>query len=129
MPQGAIVKIRDNIHEVCAMYILPWYNGARHTVRAIALAISDSLQPCGLYGPPGSSVHSPGKNTGVACHALLQGTFPTPGIEPMSLLSPALAGEFYTTSALNKERPLILPCLHYTFLAKALSLIESTESK
>ena len=82
MPQGAIVKIRDNIHEVCAMYILPWYNGARHTVRAIALAISDSLQPCGLYGPPGSSVHSPGKNTGVACHALLQGTFPTQGWNP-----------------------------------------------
>ena len=29
--------------------------------------------------PPGSSVHgdSPGKNTGVGCHALLQGIFPT----------------------------------------------------
>ena len=29
--------------------------------------------------PPGSSVHgnSPGKNTGVGCHALPQGTFPT----------------------------------------------------
>ena len=34
--------------------------------------------------PPGSSVHgdSPGKNTGVACHALLQGIFPTPGWNP-----------------------------------------------
>ena len=31
--------------------------------------------------PPGSSVHrdSPGKNTGVSCHALLQGIFPTQG--------------------------------------------------
>ena len=31
--------------------------------------------------PPGSSVHgdSPGKNTGVGCHALLQGIFPTQG--------------------------------------------------
>ena len=29
--------------------------------------------------PPGSSIHgdSPGKNTGVGCHALLQGIFPT----------------------------------------------------
>ena len=29
--------------------------------------------------PPGSSVHgdSPGKNTGVGCHALLQGILPT----------------------------------------------------
>ena len=36
--------------------------------------------------PPGSSVHgdSPGKNTGVGCHALLQEIFPGPGIEPGS---------------------------------------------
>ena len=34
--------------------------------------------------PPGSSVHgnSPGKNTGVGCHALLQGIFPTQGANP-----------------------------------------------
>ena len=33
---------------------------------------------------PGSSVHghSPGKNTGVGCHALLQGIFPTQGLNP-----------------------------------------------
>ena len=36
---------------------------------------------------PGSSVHgnSPGKNTGVRCHALLQGTFPTQGSNPCLL--------------------------------------------
>ena len=34
--------------------------------------------------PPGSSVHgdSPGKNTGVDCHALLQGIFPIQGSNP-----------------------------------------------
>ena len=34
--------------------------------------------------PPGSSVHgdSPGKNTGVGCHAVLQGIFPTQGSNP-----------------------------------------------
>ena len=34
--------------------------------------------------PPGSSVHgdSPGKNTGVGCHFLLQGIFPTQGSNP-----------------------------------------------
>ena len=34
--------------------------------------------------PPGSSVHGdpPGKNTGVGCHALLQGIFPTQGSSP-----------------------------------------------
>ena len=36
------------------------------------------------YSPPGSSVHgdSPGKNTGVGCCALLQGIFPTQGLNP-----------------------------------------------
>ena len=33
---------------------------------------------------PGSSVHgdSPGKDTGLGCHALLQGIFPTQGLNP-----------------------------------------------
>ena len=36
------------------------------------------------YSPPGSSAHgdSPGKNTGVGCHFLLQGIFPTQGSNP-----------------------------------------------
>ena len=36
------------------------------------------------YNPPGSSVHrdSPGKTTGVGCHAILQGLFPTQGLNP-----------------------------------------------
>ena len=51
--------------------------------------------------PPGSSVHgmdSPGQNTGVGCYALFQGDLPEPGIKPASLMSPALAGRFFTTS-------------------------------
>ena len=37
--------------------------------------------------PPGSSIHgdSPGKNTGVGCHVLLQGIFPTQGSNPSLL--------------------------------------------
>ena len=36
--------------------------------------------------PPGSSVHDfPGKNTGVGCHFLLQGIFPTQGSNPCLL--------------------------------------------
>ena len=42
---------------------------------------------------------SPGKNPGVGCHALLQGIFPTQGSNP-SLMSPALAHGFFTTSAI-----------------------------
>ena len=44
------------------------------------------LWPCDPmdYSPPGSSVHgdSPGKNTGVGCRSLLQGIFPTQGLNP-----------------------------------------------
>ena len=36
-----------------------------------------------VHSPPGSSVHgdSPGKNTGVGCHFLLQGIFPSQGLK------------------------------------------------
>ena len=46
--------------------------------------------------PAGSSVHegSPGKNTGVGGPP--PGDLPDPGIEPMSLMSPALADGFFT---------------------------------
>ena len=47
----------------------------------LCLAAQSCLSLCNLkdYSPPGSSVHgdSPDKNTGVGCHALLQGIFPT----------------------------------------------------
>ena len=59
--------------------------GIPHMVHAAAAA--KSLQSCPTLcdpvdsSPPGSSLHghSPGKNTGVGCHALLQGIFPTQG--------------------------------------------------
>ena len=50
---------------------------------------------------PGSSVH---ENTQLGCHALLQGIFPTPGLNP-GLMSPALAGGFFTTSASHLRSP------------------------
>ena len=52
-----------------------------------------SLQLCPtLCDPMDCSPQS--KNTGVSCH----GNLPNSGIEPTSLMSPALAGEFFTTS-------------------------------
>ena len=46
----------------------------------LCLAPGDPTDP----SPLGSSVHgdSPGKNTGVGCHALLQGIFPTQELNP-----------------------------------------------
>ena len=45
--------------------------------------VSDSLRPMDC-SPPGSSVHGdfPGKNTGVGSLSLLQGIFPTQGLNP-----------------------------------------------
>ena len=60
----------------------------------------NSLQHCGLY--PAKILcpwQSRGKNTGVGCHVLLQGSLPNPGIELASLKSLALAGGFFTTGA------------------------------
>ena len=58
-----------------------------------------TLWPCGLW--PTRLLcpwDSPGKNTGVACHALLQEIFPTQGLNPHLFMSPELAGRFFTTS-------------------------------
>ena len=60
--------------------------------------VSDSLQPHGLH--PTRLLRpwdSPGKKTGVDCHALLQEILPNPGIEPRS---PALQ-----TDSLPNESP------------------------
>ena len=72
-----------------------------------------SLQSCStLCNPidcssPASSVHgiSPGKNTGGGCRVLLHEDLPDPGMEPTSVMPPALAGGFFTTGA-TWEAPL-----------------------
>ena len=50
------------------------------------LSCFSRVWPC-CSSPPSSSVHGiiPGKNTGVDCHALLQGIFPTQGLNPRLL--------------------------------------------
>ena len=54
-----------------------------HVHAKVASVVSDSLQPYGLY--PNRLFcpwNSQGKNTGVGCHALLQGIFLTQGSNP-----------------------------------------------
>ena len=68
---------------------------------------ADSLHSCLTLGNPvdcrlpGSSVHGilQARNNGVGCHALLQVVFPTQGSNSHLFLSPALAGEFFTTGS------------------------------
>ena len=63
-------------------------------------------------GPPGSSVpgDSPGKNTGVGCHALLHGVFPTQG---SNLGLQHCRRILYHLS--HKGSPRILECIAYPF--------------
>ena len=65
------------------------------------LTLCDPMDYC---GPPSSSCpwDSPSNNTGVGCHALLQGIFPTQGLGPHLQAPPALAGGFFTTSAASE---------------------------
>ena len=56
--------------------------------------VSESLRPHGLE--PSRFLcpwNFPGKNTGMGCHFLLQGSLPNWGTEPTSLESPAFAGD------------------------------------
>jgi len=60
--------------------------------------------------PLGPSVHgaSPGKNTGVGCHALLQGIFPTqgsnPGLRHCRRILYHLSHWMYTELQINKKK-------------------------
>ena len=69
------------------------------------------LQPDRLLSP----WDSPGKNTGMGCHFLLQGVFQTQNSNPY-LMSPALASRCFTTGATwehNKSlSPLVRGLLH-----------------
>ena len=74
-------------------------NGACMCVCSLAQSFATPCNP--MYcGPPGSSIH------GVSQARMLErlpflspGGLSDPGMEPMNLASPALAGRFHTTSA------------------------------
>ena len=73
-------------------------------VSVLSLVTQSCLTLCNPldFSPPSSSVHgdSPGKNTGVGCHALHPGDLPNPGIEPRS---PALQAD--SLPAEPQEKP------------------------
>ena len=61
----------------CLSNVTPLHKGAFTTTQS-CLTLCNPV----VYNPPGSSVHgdSPGKNSGVGCHALLQQIFPIQGL-------------------------------------------------
>ena len=79
---------RDNNSQFVFVFFTSWIY--LFILNLFILSESEVAQSCpALCNPmdcslPGSSVHgdSPGKNTRVGCHALLQGIFPTQGSNP-----------------------------------------------
>ena len=73
----------------------------------LAMCVCDQLCPdlCDSLdcSPPGSSVYGVPGNIGVGSHFLLQEIIPDLGIKPMSLESPALAGEFFHCNTLEAQ--------------------------
>ena len=60
-----------------------------------------------------------GKNTGVDCHAVLQGIFPTQGSNP-HVLSPTMAGRFFTiSSSWEAQSDLQFSSVHFSSVAQS----------
>ena len=91
---------------------------------AKSLVVSDCLQPMHC-DPPGSSIHgdSPGKNTGVGCHALLQRIFPTKGLNQHHLCLLHCRWILYPLTHLGS--PLL--CISVVYSISLLSSIHYTE--
>ena len=80
--------------------LLNWLRVPSHYACSVTSAVSDSVQP---HGPQPTRLRcpwdSPGRNTGVGCHALFQGMFPTQALDPRFLSLLHWQAAFFTTSA------------------------------
>ena len=65
-------------HQKEAILLMPWSCTSRPQNCESPSFVSNSLLPHGLHSP----WNSPGQNTGVGSHFLLQGIFPTQGLNP-----------------------------------------------
>ena len=82
--------------------------------------VSDSLWLHGLYSP----WHSPGQNTGVGSLSLLQGIFPTQGLNPVS----HIAGGFSTSWATREaHKEVIYDILSHKWFA--VSVLKSPKQR
>ena len=73
--------ISNQLRSVVSLFLLLIFPmGWMCLVTQLCLTLWDPMD----YSLPGSSVHgdSPGKNTGLGCHVLIQGIFPTQGLNP-----------------------------------------------
>ena len=82
---------------------LSFYSMCVCSVAQSCLTLCNPMEPAGLLCP----WNSPGKNTGVGYHSLLQGIFLTPGPNPVS----CIAGRFFTIGA-SREATFYLMLRH-----------------
>ena len=83
IPGLASLKRRTLYYLAKTFYCTPQFLHIIKNTKWSCSVVSDSLRPHGLY--PTRLLHPwdfPGKNTGVGCHFLLQGMFPTQGSNP-----------------------------------------------
>ena len=100
-----LLRGRDVMFEPCWIPLVLWSSAFVSLFLFFVLCLVAQSCPalCNPMdcSPPGSSVHgdSPGKNTGVGCHALLQRIFPTQGLN-LRLMSPALVSRLFAINAI-----------------------------
>ena len=83
-------------------FFTTWEASKSPSVQFSRSVVYDSLQPHGLQPTRLLCPRNfPGKNTGVGCHFLLQGIFPTQRSNP-HLLSSAFPSRFFTTAPAGK---------------------------
>ena len=82
-PQRPSLKSEGFEHHMVLPSLLDLYQKDAHVCANSLQSCPTLCNPmdCSLPGSP-LSMDSPGKNTEVACHALLQGIFPTHGVNP-----------------------------------------------
>ena len=74
------------------------------------------------YSPPGSSVHGISQARILAWFPFpSSGDLPNPGIEPTSVVSPAMAGRFFTSSATWKAQDILLQIIINCSVIQAIS--------
>ena len=81
----------NSLHWAISFTAVVWnqtFNVSKWSESESRSVVSNSLQPHGLYNP----WNSPGHNTGVGSHSLLQGNLPNLGIKPRS---PTLQVDFF----------------------------------
>ena len=88
---------------ICWQILYPLSHLENPSVQFSRSVVFDSLRPYGLY--PTRVLcpwHSPGKNTRVGCHALLQEVSATQGSSPHFLQFSGIAGRFFTAEPPKK---------------------------